>query len=328
MDIAGWLWDVLLGPVDSHLRNVAKLAADAPVVLLPPGLLGLLPLHAATPRTGGGLSFGERWTVSYAPSARALLACRKKAEASHQPRKLLAIIDPPGQARLLGAREEAKVLRRYFGEPDRVLLEDARATLPQVLRHLPTATYIHASTHGAHHPVLPQRSGLHLADDPLELGRLRDAQLAAARLVYLSACESGLAGVWRMPEEFIGLPAGFVQAGAAGVVGSLWPVFDDTAFLIAKRFYELHLDDGGAEILAPAHALRQAQHWLRTVTFGTLRAQYPVRRGADGEYLFLCDQSDSSDDDYTAALALRLGADDEQPYNNPHEYAAFTFTGA
>ena len=326
--ISGWLWDVLLGPVDDHLRNRAKLSSDAPVVLLPPGLLGVLPLHAAAPHTGGP-NFGERWTVSYAPSVRTLLACREKVEASRrQPRKLLAIIDPPGQARLLGARQEAEVLRRYFSQSERVMLEDARATLLPVLLNLTNATYIHASTHGAHHPVLPQRSGLHLADEPLELGRLRDAQLAAARLVYLSACESGLASVWRMPDEFIGLPAGFVQAGAAGVIGSLWPVFDDTAFLISRQFYHLHLDENGTEVLPPAIALRQAQHWLRSVTFGDLREEFPVQQGTDGEYLLLRGESRAVGGQGAPALALRLGADHEQPYSRSHEHTAFTFTGA
>ena len=47
------------------------------VVLLAPGLLGLLPLHAAGPGADGR-QFGEHWTVSYAPSVRALLTCRQR----------------------------------------------------------------------------------------------------------------------------------------------------------------------------------------------------------------------------------------------------------
>jgi hypothetical protein len=53
-----WLWERLLAPVHSHLPDVAKLERDAPVVLLPPGLLGMLPLHAAGPGSDGRM-FGD-----------------------------------------------------------------------------------------------------------------------------------------------------------------------------------------------------------------------------------------------------------------------------
>ena len=72
-----WLWERLLEPLHQYLRDQARLAADAPVVLLAPGLLGLLPLHAAGPGADGR-QFGEHWTVSYAPSVRALLTCRQR----------------------------------------------------------------------------------------------------------------------------------------------------------------------------------------------------------------------------------------------------------
>jgi CHAT domain len=63
-------------------------------------------------------------------------------------------------------------------------------------------------------PAALAEGELTMADGELTLEDLRHARLEAARLVFLSACESGLAGVRKLPEEFIGLPAGVVGRGS------------------------------------------------------------------------------------------------------------------
>lgn len=98
----------------------------------------------------------------------------------------------------------------------------------------------------------------------------------SARLVDLCSSETGLTG-HHAPDEYIGLPAAFVQAGTACVISALWPVFDDAAYLISRRFYELHLNEDGAERLSPAAALQQAQEWLRDLTFAKLKTMFPIR---------------------------------------------------
>jgi tetratricopeptide (TPR) repeat protein len=323
-----WLWRALIEPLDGHLRNVAGLRDGAPVVLMPPGLLGILPLQAAGPDKCGK-HFCELWTVSFAPSVRGLVTCKERLrERKFATPKLLAVIDPPGRAALAGARGEGEMLRRFFSRAEQVVLEGASARLEAVLHHLSTATYFHPSTHGSHHPWMPELSALHLADSPLRLEMLSDIKLDAARLVFLSACETGLANVRRAPEEFIGLPAGFVQAGAACVVGSLWPVLDDATFLMSSKFYELHLDEDGRERLAPADALRSAQDWLRRVTFRELRNNFPVRHDAGGSYLLLHAAPRAAiPDELRPPLSLRLGPDDACPYAAPHEWTAFAVTG-
>lgn len=78
------------------------------------------------------------------------------------------------------------------------------------------------------------------------------------RLVVLSACQTGMVGT-RLPDEVVGLPAGWLQAGAAGVVASLWPVSDRATLALMIKFYELHVLD----TLEPVDALWLAQRWLR-----------------------------------------------------------------
>jgi CHAT domain-containing protein len=88
-----------------------------------------------------------------------------------------------------------------------------------------------------------------------------DLRLEGARLAVLSACETGLPGA-KLPEEAVSLPSGLIQAGVAGVVGSLWAVSDVSTALLMARFYDLWRKEG----LEPPEALRQAQIWLRDST--------------------------------------------------------------
>ena len=83
--------------------------------------------------------------------------------------------------------------------------------------------------------------------------------LGRPRLVVLSACETGLSEITSNPDEFIGLPGTFTALGAAGVLGTLWPVSDAATALLIAKFYELHIE----QRLSPPTALRQAQPWLR-----------------------------------------------------------------
>jgi CHAT domain-containing protein/tetratricopeptide (TPR) repeat protein len=325
-----WLWERLLAPLHAHLCNVVQLTANAPVVLMSPGLLSILPLHAAGPGPGGR-NFGDHWTVSYAPSVRALLTCQQKArDAKTRFPKLLAVIDPPTdnpKNDLLGARQEAPMLAERFAGAKQVILWREQATLAAVLADLPEATHFHASTHGWHDPLQPLKSGLHLADAPLLLEMLQEARLAAARLIFLSACESGRAGIRRLAEEFIGMPAGFVQGGAACVIAALWPIRDDAAFLLASRFYALYLDDQGRERTSPVTALREAVSWLRKLTYGDLRQVFPVCQGSSGPEILLLHQAmkfDSADE----GIPMPLGPDKECPYADAEHWAAFTVTGA
>ncbi len=351
-----WLWDDLLGPLDAHLRDRkgAALQPGAEVVLVPPGLLGVLPLLGARPRPGAE-PFGERWTVSLAPSVRTLLTCRTRAAAAaHRPHRLLGIFDPDGS--LAGARLEAAVLRALFARAEQKPFIGDQATREAVLPWLDWASHFHGSTHGFHHPFDPTQSGIVLANkDMLCVSDLSAAQLERLRLVFLSACETGVAGVLKLSEEFIGLPTSFVLAGAAGVVASLWPVFDDASYLLSTRFYQELLGKDGSKPKTPAAALRAAQRWLRIVTYGELRTMFAEEDGwlligeprcddavaqPDAERIEAAAKSarapggsatpepDADPDDPPKPIRLRIGLERDCPYASPHEWAAFTATGA
>jgi CHAT domain-containing protein len=82
-------------------------------------------------------------------------------------------------------------------------------------------------------------------------------------LVVLSACETGLYDINRSPDEFIGLPGTFMALGAAGVVGTLWPVDHRPSDLQVLRL----LPQRGAP---PPTALKRAQAWGQRVRFAAV----------------------------------------------------------
>ena len=121
---------------------------------------------------------------------------------------------------------------------------------------------LHFATHGLLNSQNPELSGLVLslvdeAGNPqngfLRLHDIFNLNLPA-ELVVLSACETGL-GKQIRGEGLVGLTRGFMYAGAARIVVSLWSVDDRATSLLMVDFYQEMLEKG----LSPAAALREAQ---------------------------------------------------------------------
>ena len=72
-----------------------------------------------------------------------------------------------------------------------------------------------------------------------------------------------------LPDEIVGLPTGFLQAGATGVIGSLWSVPDKATANLMMDFYRFWRADGEP----PAQALRLAQQHVRDQMARTARRQ-------------------------------------------------------
>ncbi len=319
-DALGRLWRMLMGPVHARLSKLG-LRRHAPIVLIPQGELGLLPLHAAHREVRGRRRCVlDDWTVSYAPCGRALLAgSRRLGDAERQGRTLLAVIDPTGD--LPFAPIEGDAVAAMFDPTARQLLPGEKATRDNVARGIASHAYLHFSCHGSYSWLEPMRSALLLAGgERLTLADVLGPgfDLGAARLVVFSACETGLTDIRHAPDEFIGLPAGFLQAGAPTVVATLWPVDDVSTSLLVEDFYRRHLGDG----LPPATALRAAQLWLRDASAVQLNLAgrwAQVYRRATGP-------------DLTAEAYFRsayyVAHPEERPFAHPHHWAAFSVVGA
>jgi CHAT domain-containing protein len=260
------LWQHLMGGIHERLLAL-DVDLDAEVVILPQGGLALLPLHAASyDSSGGQRAFLDDFCVSFAPSLRALDVGRRRLEArrSRARPSLLAVTDP--SLDLPFSPTEAMAVATAAPNGDVRQIAGAYATVETALSEAGARSHLHFACHGFYNWNSVMESGLLLADR--QLLTLSDIvsrmDLDSNQLVVLSSCESGLSEYRTTPDEYVGLPSGFLLAGAPGVVSTLWSVSDDSCVEIVGRFYSLLFKEN----LTPAAALRGAQKWLRSGSAG------------------------------------------------------------
>lgn len=304
-------------------RPIADSLALAPgnrAIVIPTGLLGLIPLHAIPMATGRGQILEDLGEIHLAPSAAIFAACRNRASVErHQ--HLVGVADPENSLPPLpGTRAELASIRDLF-EPSfpAICAIGSEATRSWLLQHVEQASHLHLGCHGSS-PFGDSSGGkLYLSDDTeLTIEDLINGRLTRCRLAVVSACQSGHYSMDDIPDEFIGLPAGFLQAGAACAVVSLWQIDDHATALLMVRFHEL-LDPGhntGTPV-SPVTALRQARTWLRNLTADQadnfIQAHSP-----------LADLFDQSANEGTKPSDSDL---EVSPYAAPQHWAALTAWG-
>jgi CHAT domain-containing protein len=172
-----------------------------------------------------------------------------------------------GLDRLWFTRQEAEGIAALAPAGEVRTHLDFEASLDRVKEaDLGSYRIVHLATHGLLNNSHPDLSGLvfSLVDSR---GNPREGFLPAyevynlhlnADLVVLSACQTALGDDIR-GEGLVGLTRGFMYAGAARVVASLWRVPDAATAALMRRFYRGILTDH----LPPAAALRAAQTSIR-----------------------------------------------------------------
>ena len=305
-----WLWETIMGKVLVYLE--AKGIREA--VLIPTGLLGLLPLHAAWTEDLS-LPTGRRYalddvTFTYAPSAQALFHARQGA--GRPTDTLLAVENPDGTLHFTEP-EVKSVLSHFPGKYNHLLRDQARKEA--VVQAIGSSHVLHFSTHGLAGWQEAESSRLKLADGDLILTELFGLHLDQARLAVLSACETGVPGT-ELPDEVISLPSAWMQAGMPGVVGSLWSVDDMSTAMLMARFYDLWRDDG----LSAPEALRRAQIWLRDSTVEELMRHFKVSIEPRGFRMSA---------DVAKSFYKEVGWEDPKArfFEHPLYWAAFGYTG-
>lgn len=253
----------LILPIAKMLKNVKHL------VIVPDG-----PLHGiAFPalQDDDGRYLAETWSVSYAPSASALvkmsaLAAQRKANPPAGRSALLAVGSPampPPYGALPTAEREARRLAEACGV---TALVGADARKSDVVSRMKTARLVHIATHGNVDDASPLYSFVVLAPDGEKEGLLYAHEIAEldlqADLVVLSACNTGLGRQVR-GEGVVGLTWALFAAGSPASVVSLWQVVDDASGELMRSFYQgigtAYPRPAGAPALAEALNAAQLQ---------------------------------------------------------------------
>ncbi|MEW6735515.1 MAG: CHAT domain-containing protein [Acidobacteriota bacterium] len=169
-------------------------------------------------------------------------------------------------ARLVFSRDEAKAITSLVnaGEYKEALDFDANLTTA-TSADLSQYRYLHFASHGLINSKHPELSGIVLSQVD-EHGKSRNGMLQladiynlklSADLVVLSACRTGL-GKEVDGEGLVGLTRGFMYAGAARVMASLWDIDDRATAKLIEHFYHGLIK----KKLRPAAALQKAQRTM------------------------------------------------------------------
>jgi CHAT domain-containing protein len=215
-------------------------------------VLHYLPFAAL--RSAAGRWLIEDYALSTVPSASVLKYLAGKGAAPGS--RTLAIGNPDVGAalNLRWAEREARLVAQRRLET--TLLVRGEATEARTKALLPAAGLVHFATHDELNEDEPLSSALLLTPGEGEDGRLEVRELfgleLSARLVVLSACETGLGKLSR-GDELVGLQRAFLYAGTPAVITTLWKVDDRASYELVRVFYE---QVGVADAAA---ALRQAQ---------------------------------------------------------------------
>jgi CHAT domain-containing protein len=238
------LYDLLLRPVADALLECEHL------VVVPYGMLHYLPFHCLF----DGVQFlVERVHISYLPAATILDICNQRGQRLQargirwQDALVLGISDG---GRLTHAVQEARAVALQLGA--RCAL-DEEATTSLLWNVGARSPIVHIAAHGLFRLDAPNFSHIKLADRQLSAIEVFNLDLSACSLVTLSACETGRAVV-RGVDEVIGLGRGFLYAGAASLLPTLWKVDDASSAELMEVFYQTLLTGS-----TKAAALSEAQ---------------------------------------------------------------------
>jgi len=179
--------------------------------------------------------------------------------------RFLLIGNPTGD---LPATEEevksiARRLRKQQAEVETWLGDEVTGL--KLHRALASGRYdvIHYSGHAYFNLQNPDESGLLLAGQNVFIAQTIQRTLRGRPLILLNACESGRemmrdGEVSYTASETEGLASSFIRGGALGILGTLWPIFDEGAAEFAATFY-----DGLLSGKALGEAVRLARLQLR-----------------------------------------------------------------
>jgi CHAT domain-containing protein len=225
----------LIAPIERYLQ-VAHL------IVAPHGFLHYLPFHALF---DGERYLGDRFSISYTPSASVYYLCSTKNAPPSEGALVLGVPDPAAPHIL----DEVEAVSSVLSNAE--VFVGAEATLEVLREKGAHCRLVHIATHGWFRQDNPMFSSISLGNSQLSLFDLYQLDLPS-ELVTLSGCGTGL-NVVVGGDELLGLVRGLLYAGTQGVLVTLWDVNDQSTAEFMKLFYE-HLKTSPNKAQAVQHA--------------------------------------------------------------------------
>ncbi len=260
------LYELLITPIEG------KLDAGKEICLIPDKILFRLPFSTLISPANGNY-FLANYQSFVSPSANIFLICSDKAGelGRSTDEQLLSIGNPDFDKEafkelsslddLSDAEREVNDIARLY--PHNVPLTGKGASKSAVEKELGGASVIHFAGHYLVNEAQPALSGLVLAKDD-QSSELKDSLLAnheimqgkllSARLVVLSACQSGVERFYN-GEGMAGSSRAFLAMGVPLVVASQWKVDSYATAELMTRFHRYRKLNGSSTV----DALRRAQ---------------------------------------------------------------------
>ena len=235
------LWRMLIEPAANDIRG-------RNLIVVPFGTLHNIPFPALF---DGNRYLVELAEIVQAPSASLLKLCADRSTGRFEEAAIFGAADE--LAPHISAEIEA--IRDLF--PGGKCFLGSEATSQALAAAAPTSEILHIASHAVFRQDSPMFSAFRLSDAWLNFFDIRMLKLPAS-LVTLSGCHTGASRVYA-GDELMGLARGFLSAGAAHLVVSLWAVDDPATAELMTAFYR-HLRAGAR----PRAALRQAALALKS----------------------------------------------------------------
>lgn len=294
----------------SRLLKFSELAKYIPeqvkhLILVPHNYLHLFPLHTLWLNQTQRLI--DRFAVSYIPNLRVWQICQQR---KREMTSLVCIDNPSQDKKLLITKAEVAALnqRQQFAQKRTLSEETSKQEIFTIAR---SNQCFHFSGHAEYNLENPLKSYLMLSAENLTLNDIfRELHMPLTDMVTLSACCSAVVDAFQPTEDYLGLPTGFLLAGAKAVVGSLWKVNSiSTAFLFDEFYRQLEIGN------SKAMALKEAQNWLQNCSADDLRSR------AKEWYNTNLEETDK--------LILEWMLDELEgiPFQKPYYWASFILTG-
>lgn len=218
--------EILLMLFKALLGKFVETLEDHDLVIVPAGSVHYVPFNALN---DGRRYLAESRSVVYAPAATIWMELASSKRRDHGKALLIGFADEQIPMVESEIQEISKVV------PNAKIITGSDASWSNYKELTPRYDVVHIACHGQFRADNPIYSSLHLADGWVTVRDIAEQKLRA-RLVTLSACESGL-NMIHAGEEILGLARGFLKAGVSSLVLSLWSVNDEATASLMCEFY-------------------------------------------------------------------------------------------